>query len=296
MNKFISDAIKKILFGHLLPQPFIASAERTGAAIFRNELNFARNRLLEQMSTMEREINPFELLNKVYSDYALPVRRNVDFTRQLDETSKKESFILKNHPNIIELFAEIIGGKYKVAKTRDLFFIPKSSSVRLTMEESSSAVRTMLDIGFYICHAAEKGDLLIIDEPELNLHPENQCRLARLLARLVNLGIKVFITTHSDYLVKEFNTLLMLNNEGNKLSKISKQYGYNNSELLKKEQVKVYIAEEALAQLPDKTRRTRIFTFTQADITQKYGIELGSFDEVINRMNKIQNEIILEGE
>jgi predicted ATPase len=43
----------------------------------------------------------------------------------------------------------------------------------------------------------------MVDEPELNLHPENQRRVARLFARLINLGIKVFITTHSDYIVKE---------------------------------------------------------------------------------------------
>ncbi len=75
----MGEALKEIVFGRLFPRPFIASAERTGAAIFRKELNFARNRLLEQMSSMEKDINPFELLNKVYSDYALPVKKNVDF-------------------------------------------------------------------------------------------------------------------------------------------------------------------------------------------------------------------------
>ena len=34
--------------------------------------------------------------------------------------------------------------------------------------------------------------------------------MARLLAMLVNAGIYVAITTHSDYIIKEFNTLLML--------------------------------------------------------------------------------------
>ena len=53
----------------------------------------------------------------------------------------------------------------------------------------------------------------MIDEPELNLHPDNQRRIARLLARLVNLGIKVFITTHSSYIIKELNTLIMLNRD-----------------------------------------------------------------------------------
>ncbi len=49
IKKIISDNIIRMLFGKSLPNPFIASAERTGAAIFRKELDFARNRLLKEM-------------------------------------------------------------------------------------------------------------------------------------------------------------------------------------------------------------------------------------------------------
>ena len=41
----ISSAINEVIFGSFFPRPFIVSAERTGAVIFRKELNFARNRL-----------------------------------------------------------------------------------------------------------------------------------------------------------------------------------------------------------------------------------------------------------
>lgn len=163
------------------------------------------------MSSMEKDINPFELLSKVYTDYALPVKSNVDFTRQLEELARKDSFITKNHPEILDDFTDIIGGDYLVTKNDELYYVPKGKRIRLTMDESSSAVRSLLDIGFYIRHVAAPGDLLMVDEPELNLHPENQRRVARLFARLVNIGIKVFITTHSDYIIKELNTLIMLN-------------------------------------------------------------------------------------
>lgn len=53
--------------------------------------------------------------------------------------------------------------------------------------------------------------MLIIDEPELNLHPDNQRKMAGLLARLVNCGVKVLVTTHSDYLIRELNNRVMLN-------------------------------------------------------------------------------------
>lgn len=295
ISRIIGDALKDIVFGHLFPHPFIASAERTGAAIFRKELNFARNRLLEEMSSMEKEINPFELLSKVYTDYALPVKSNVDFTRQLEERAKKDSFIAKGHPEILNDFTDIIGGDYLVTKNDELYYVPKGKRIKLTMDESSSAVRSLLDIGFYLRHVAAPGDLLMVDEPELNLHPENQRRVARLFSRLVNIGIKVFITTHSDYIIKELNTLIMLNQGGGRLEGLAELEGYNKSELLNPEKVRVYIAEEALIMLDGALRKTRCQTLVSADIDEKMGIEARSFDKTIEDMNRIQEEIVWGG-
>ncbi|MCB1936158.1 MAG: AAA family ATPase [Nitrosomonas sp.] len=296
ISRIIGDALKDIVFGHLFPHPFIASAERTGAAIFRKELNFARNRLLEEMSSMEKDINPFELLSKVYTDYALPVKSNVDFTRQLEDLAKKDSFIAKEHLEILNDFTDIIGGDYLVTKNDELYYVPKGKRIKLTMDESSSAVRSLLDIGFYLRHVATPGDLLMVDEPELNLHPENQRRVARLFARLVNIGIKVFITTHSDYIIKELNTLIMLNQGGERLRAIAERENYRDSEMLNPDKVRVYIAEEALIKLDGAQRKTKCQTLVQADIDSKLGIEARSFDKTIEDMNRIQEEIVWGGD
>ncbi|MGA9377769.1 MAG: AAA family ATPase, partial [Phormidium sp.] len=105
LNRTIADALKQIIFSEVIPRPFIASAERTGAAIFRKELNFARNRLIEEMGQANNNINPMELLFKVYQDYALPIKTNVDFTRELETIFKKSSFIAENHPDVLADFA-----------------------------------------------------------------------------------------------------------------------------------------------------------------------------------------------
>ena len=296
ISRIIGDALKDIIFGHLFPHPFIASAERTGAAIFRKELNFARNRLLEEMSSMEKDINPFELLSKVYTDYALPVKSNVDFTRQLEDLAKKDSFIVKDHSNILSDFSDIIGGEYLVTRNDELYYVPKGKPIKLTMDESSSAVRSLLDIGFYLRHVAAPGDLLMVDEPELNLHPENQRRIARLFARLINIGIKVFITTHSDYIIKELNTLIMLNQGGERLKTLAKRENYSDSEMLNPEKVKVYIAEEARIKLDGAKQKRRYQTLVQAEIDNTLGIEARSFDKTIEDMNRIQEEIVWGGE
>lgn len=288
----ISGALKEIIFSNLIPNPFIASAERTGAAIFRKELNFNRNRLLKEMAQEDKNINPREFLLKEYQDYALPVEKNVEFTRSLETISKESSFIAEKHPDVLSDFADIIGGKYTVTQEDELYYVPKNKQIKLTMSESSSAVRSLLDIGFYLRHMAQPGDLLMVDEPELNLHPENQCRMARLFARLANLGIKVFTTTHSDYIIKELNTLIMLNHDKPHLKRIAENEGYKPEELISSDKIKVYIAEEELVKLDGGSRRSRVPTLTLADIDPELGIEARSFDKTINKMNRIQEEIV----
>ena len=226
------------------------------------------------------------------SESIVEVKKNVDFTRQIETIVKKNSFIAENHPSILEDFADIIGGQYMITSNDELYYIPKGKKLRLSMDESSSAVRSLLDIGFYLRHEAQIGDLLIVDEPELNLHPENQRRIAKLFARLINIGIKVFITTHSDYIIKEINTLIMLNHNKPHLKQIAAEEGYRQEELLSANQVKVYIAEEDSKMLKGQKRKTKFHTLNPAKIDPEMGIEARSFDTTIENMNRIQTAII----
>ena len=292
LKRTIADALKDIIFEQFLPNPFIASAERTGAAIFRKELNFARNRLLKEMAQADKNINPRELLSNVYQAYALPVEKNVDFMGELETIFPESSFIAENHPDVLADFADIIGGKYTVTRNDQLYYEPHSKRIKLSMDESSSAVRSLLNIGFYLRHKAQVGDLLMVDEPEMNLHPENQRRIARLFAQLVNLGIKVFITTQSDYIIKELNTLIMLNHDKPHLKRIAQVEGYRQEELISSEKIKVYIAEKVSIILDGETKKTKCQTLTLANIDPELGIEARSFDTTIETMNRIQEAIV----
>ena len=292
-KKVINVIAANAVFSDSLPRPFIFSVERTGVAIFLKELDFARNRLLEEIASTDKNIDPRQLLSKAYQRYPSPIESNVDFTRQLEDIAKRKSFIAKEHPEILEDFTDIIGGEYAITQNDQLYYIPKGTRLKLTMVESSSAVRSLLDVGFYLRHVAQKGQLLMVDEPELSLHPENQRRIARLFARLVNLGVKVFITTHSDYIVKELNTLIMLNHDKPHLKRVAKENGYQDSELISAEQVKVYVAEKALLPLEEgQKRRRRGHTLVPAKTHPRFGIEVRSFDKTIDDMNRIQRDIV----
>lgn len=160
------------------------------------------------------------------------------------------------------------------------------------MSESSSAVRSLLDFGFYLYYKAKPGDLLMLDEPELNLHPDSQRKLARLLVQLIDIGIKVFITTHSDFLVKELSILIMLNQDKEHIKEIIKEEGYKSNELLNHQDIKVYIAEKSLIKPEGYNKKTSVPTVVAAKITPEDGIETRSFDETIVAMNGLQDKIL----
>ena len=294
---YVKNAIDFIIaneiFSDFFLRPFIFSSERTGVSIFRKELDYARSRLLDDVGRVKKDIDARQLLSNVYQSYPSPIGENIDFSRRLDDFAKNKSFIFKEHPEVLADFADIVGGEYVTTQNDQLYYIPKGTQAKLTMVESSSAVRSLLDLSFYLRHIAKKGDLLMVDEPELSLHPENQRRIARLFARLVNLGIKVFITTHSDYIVKELNTLIMLNHDKPHLKAIAEENGYQQSELIKADQVKVYVAEKALMPLEEgQKRRKKGNTLVQANIDSELGIEVTSFDKTIDVMNEIQDDIV----
>ena len=294
-KQMIDKIIAAIIFWGVFPNPFISTAERTGITTFRKELDSAWHRRFAEFrfSQSDPNIDPGELLVKPLQNYPSSIEANMEWTRRLEEIAKNKSFIAKEHPEVLEDFSDIVGGEYAITQNDQLYFIPKDTQTKLTMVESSSVVRSLLDLSFFLRCSAKKGDVLMIDEPELSLHPENQRRIARLFARLVNLGVKVFITTHSDYIIKELNTLIMLNHDKPHLKAIAKANGYQENELIKAEQVKVYVAEKALMPLEEgQKKRRRAHTLVPADIDPEFGIEVRSFDKTIDTMNKIQRDIV----
>jgi predicted ATPase len=293
LTGFISDAIADIVFADHIPRVHIASAERTGVAIFRKELDMARTRMLKalhQVDPKEPKRNAFQSVIKAAmdADYAWPVEDNVEFIRQLEDIDKREGGLAKTNPKLLQVFDAIIGGSYKVVKSQLVFQAKGRGKQRFTMNEASSSIRALLDVGFYLRCKAEEGDLFMLDEPELNLHPKNQRSFARLVARMVNAGIKVFITTHSDYLVKELNTLIMLNQRTSHTQAVQQQYGYEDSELIAPDRVRLYMTGTQKV----ATGRGKVRTLIPANIYPDRGIEVHTFDDTIEIMNTIQSEVL----
>ena len=299
-NQWIEEALLDIVLGDVFPKNVLmASTERTGSVIFKDELNLTKNRLLDliaQEHNSNTGIKPNELLNTVYrkQSYALPVRRNLEFVNQLAIFEKQDSYIVEKHPEIIKQFSTLLGGEFKTNKEGMTYFIPNGNKkLKLQLGEASSSVRSLLIVWYYLRHLLEKGDMLMIDEPELNLHPVNQRRFARLIAQLINAGIKIFITTHSDYIIKELNTLIMFNRELPHYKAIKEKKGYASDEKINPEKIAIYSTKLELIEVEKgKRRQSKNILKPIIPIDERFGIGIEAFDESIKEMNAIQDAIL----
>lgn len=305
LDKKISITFIRCILRSIFPRPYVSSAERTGVATFREDLAFARQKLV---SLVSNKVNRGDSRNRTLRDslfvndetvdpkfdfeYPSAVQSNIDFMAKLEAVIRKDSYIYREYENILKYFLEISEGEYKYSGSSVGYFLPKGRNKRLTLDEVSSSVRALADLWFYLRYYARQGDLLIIDEPELNLHPKNQRLIARLLAMVSRAGIKVLITTHSEYILKEINYLIRMYSVWDEISEgdSSVLSGYEENMLLKWENVNVCVTGENSILIPGMKRRRKVNTLSVVKVDE-YGIKMESFDNVIEDMNRLEDYI-----
>ncbi len=264
----------------LLGRPIhILSSSRHSISLFFRELDRARSqvvRSLQQMKADHSEEAPqiSELLRQQTSRYSLPVQDNIDFVRELpalDPKAEKEDLQLA--------LENIIGGRLEVQDDEVRFIASKSDtrSLDIPLHLASSSVWEMTNLFFFLgLLEGRGGHFLIIDEPESHLDTANQIQFTRLLARLVNSGTKVLITTHSDYIIKEINNLIMLSSSFVDKEETIRYLGYQSDDYLNPDSVRAYVAEnKTLTPCPK----------------DKYGIDLPLFDKTIDDINRVSDDL-----
>jgi predicted ATPase len=120
---------------------------------------------------------------------------------------------------------EIMHGKVEFdSKTKRIMFSPNNTSLRLDLSVSSSMVSELSPIVAYLRYVLTEPSrlssttkrrqstlksMIIIEEPEAHLHPEVQVKLLEKFAELTNLGVKVVITSHSNFIFNKASNLVI---------------------------------------------------------------------------------------
>ena len=78
----------------------------------------------------------------------------------------------------------------------------------------SSMVSELAPVALYLRHHVREGDLLILEEPEAHLHPAMQVAFVREIAEWVRQGIRVILTTHSEWVLEELANIVAAGEAG----------------------------------------------------------------------------------
>lgn len=147
-------------------------------------------------------------ISEPISDYFLMLS-NIK-TRENDEFS----------PVYLKIEDDILHGTVKFNRSRNtLVYIPEGLQHEFEMTEVSSMVSEISPIVAFLKYivgtstknqkARKASPVVFIEEPEAHLHPKNQIKLITLFAQLHKLGIKIVVSSHSNYIFNKLNNLLL---------------------------------------------------------------------------------------
>ena len=129
------------------------------------------------LHVLERKLKKINNLNNVYNDEFFKDLN--DFKREVDK---------------------LIGGNFEYVPSEDKFVFKKDGET-FSMENTASGLKQLATIQLLLNNKElTKNSFLILDEPEINLHPGFQVEFAKILVLAArDLNITLYINTHSPF-------------------------------------------------------------------------------------------------
>ena len=139
-----------------------------------------------------------------------------DFLLQLMTVGKGESRGPKNLEDDLGATIEsnVLSGEIRTDQSDPTYpvfsYLPEGWDKELPLLNSSSMVSELAPVVLFLRYVVKPGEVLIIEEPESHLHPSMQVEFMRQLAAVVNSGVRIMITTHSEWILDELANLVRL--------------------------------------------------------------------------------------
>ena len=226
-------------------------------------------------------------LNKENQGNNLP-RHAIDFLFNFADLPyrkmKKKQYIHRriNQVNIIKMLeTDIIDGKVDIDEEIGSIYyqpnhvynsVPSAFPIHLCSSVITELTPLILFLKYYGYYKN-----IIMEEPEISLHPYLQQQLTRAFIKLVNSGKNVLITTHSDTIVQHINNMIKLNaNEKKRQKKLMEKYKYDEDDIISEDKIRMY-------QFDAKEDGTEVKPLESS----KYGFEAPTFH---NYLIKVSNE------
>jgi hypothetical protein len=177
------------------------------------------------------------------------------------------------------------------AEYPEIFY--KTAGGKFPLHGISSMISELAPVVVFLKHAVVVGDFLIIEEPEAHLHPVNQRIIAEALVKLVRCGVRVLVTTHSDYLLHQISNFIRLSAVGNEDGR--SKLGYGAGDYLRADEVSAFLFghDESVGGTEVKELAVTVQEGIPEDEHVKVAEEL--YDETLRLDRALQKESTTEG-
>lgn len=144
---------------------------------------------------------------------------------------------------------------------------PEGWKQHLPLMRASSMVSELAPVVLFLRYMVRRNSVLIVEEPESHLHPEMQVEFTRQLAAMVHSGIRVIVTTHSEWVLEELSNLVL----ASKVSKKRRKGLSSGSVALAPNEVGAWLFQQK--------KRPRGSVVTELEL-ERSGLYSSSFDSV----------------
>ena len=141
-----------------------------------------------------------------------------------------------------QLENDLLHGHIKLpARAQDSFseITYNAAHIEMPLHRTSSTISEIAPLSLYLKHIVSPSSLLIIEEPEAHLHPENQLIFAKYIVKMIRAGLNVLVTTHSVFLLEQLGKLMLASKIKPEIRK--KELKLNDDEFLNAEEVSSYV-------------------------------------------------------
>lgn len=169
----------------------------------------------------DETIHSLDYCTRSYLTTILPIRTKLahgleDYQHTLKTTTQKK-IDEKLLSVLMKRIDDVLNAKYSFEGGEEKLILPNHRYVKINFASSGQqeAVWVLNMIYYYLLE--RKKIFLIVEEPETHLYPDSQKYMAEALGMFVTAGNQSIVTTHSPYLLGEFNNLLFAGDLQNKL-------------------------------------------------------------------------------
>lgn len=213
-----------------------------------------------------------------------------DFLQQLIELDRRPRRRVSRRNLGTQIEEAILDGAIRVDRSEMIgyphfTYRPRGWKNSLPLMNTSSMVSELAPVVLYLRHVVRPGETLIIEEPEAHLHPAMQVEFTRQIAALVHAGVRVIVTTHSEWVLEELANIV----QRSKLPKARRKEIPQGDFALRSDQVGAWLFKQKLRPKGAVVEEVKLDAETGLYPTDYDAVSAALYNESVSIFNRIED-------